>query len=41
MLTKSKIRKNDTVQVLAGKDKGKRGTVSRYLEKRCSYSIWC
>ena len=29
MITKSKIRKDDTVQVLAGKDKGKRGTVLR------------
>ena len=29
MLKKSKIRKDDTVQVLAGKDKGKRGTVIR------------
>ena len=29
MITKSKIRKDDTVQVLAGKDKGKRGTVIR------------
>ena len=29
MLKKSKIRKDDTVQVLAGKDKGKRGTVLR------------
>ena len=27
MLKKCKIHKNDTVQVLAGKDKGKRGTV--------------
>lgn len=27
MLTKSKIRKNDTVEVIAGKDKGKRGEV--------------
>ncbi len=26
-MTKCKIRKNDTVQVLAGKDKGKRGSV--------------
>jgi len=26
-MTKSKIHKNDTVQVLAGKDKGKRGEV--------------
>ena len=33
MLTKSKIRKNDTVQVLAGKDKGKRGTVVRVILK--------
>ena len=32
MLTKSKIRKNDTVQVLAGKDKGKRGTVVRVIK---------
>ena len=29
MIKKSKIRKDDTVQVLAGKDKGKRGTVIR------------
>ena len=29
MLVKSKIRKGDTVEVLAGKDKGKRGTVIR------------
>jgi len=34
MLTKSKIRKNDTVQVLAGKDKGKRGTVVRVILKK-------
>ena len=27
MLKKSKIHKNDTVQVIAGKDKGKRGSV--------------
>ena len=27
MLKKSKIHKNDTVEVIAGKDKGKRGTV--------------
>ena len=26
-MTKCKIRKNDTVQVIAGKDKGKRGSV--------------
>ncbi len=29
MLKKCKIHKNDTVQVLAGKDKGKRGSVVR------------
>ena len=29
MLTKSKIRKNDTVEVIAGTDKGKRGEVVR------------
>ena len=29
MLKKCKIHKNDTVQVIAGKDKGKRGTVLR------------
>ena len=34
MLTKSKIRKNDTVEVIAGKDKGKRGTVVRVLLKK-------
>ena len=34
MITKSKIRKDDTVQVLAGKDKGKRGTVIRILPKK-------
>ena len=34
MLKKSKIRKNDTVQVLAGKDKGKRGSVVRILSKK-------
>ena len=34
MLTKSKIRKNDTVQVLAGKDKGKRGTVVSVILKK-------
>jgi large subunit ribosomal protein L24 len=31
---KFKIRKNDTVQVLAGKDKGKRGSVVRILTKK-------
>ena len=34
MITKSKIRKDDTVQVLAGKDKGKRGTVIRIIPKK-------
>ena len=34
MIKKSKIRKDDTVQVLAGKDKGKRGTVIRILPKK-------
>ena len=34
MITKSKIRKDDTVQVLAGKDKGKRGTVIRVNSKK-------
>ncbi|HAH60983.1 MAG TPA: 50S ribosomal protein L24, partial [Treponema sp.] len=31
MNKKFRIRKNDTVQVLAGKDKGKRGAVVRIL----------
>ena len=31
---KFKIRKDDTVQVIAGKDKGKRGTVVRVLTKK-------
>ena len=34
MITKSKIRKDDTIQVLAGKDKGKRGTVVRIIPKK-------
>ena len=34
MLTKSKIRKNDTVEVIAGKDKGKRGTVLSVILKK-------
>ncbi len=34
MLKKSKIRKNDTVEVIAGKDKGKRGTVTRVILKK-------
>ena len=29
----AKVRKNDTVQVLAGREKGKRGKVSRVLAK--------
>ena len=31
---KFKIRKDDTVQVIAGKDKGKRGTVVRIIAKK-------
>jgi large subunit ribosomal protein L24 len=31
---KFKIRKDDTVQVIAGKDKGKRGTVVRLVPKK-------
>ena len=34
MLAKSKIRENDTVEVIAGKDKGKRGTVVRVILKK-------
>ena len=34
MDSKFRIRKNDTVQVLAGKDKGKRGSVVRILTKK-------
>ena len=34
MLKKSKIHKNDTVQVIAGKDKGKRGSVVRVNLKK-------
>ena len=34
MLTKFKIHKDDTVQVIAGKDKGKRGTVIRIVPKK-------
>ena len=34
MLAKTKIRKNDTVEVIAGKDKGKRGTVVRVILKK-------
>ena len=34
MEKKFKIRKDDTVQVIAGKDKGKRGTVVRILPKK-------
>ena len=34
MLSKSKIRKNDTVEVIAGKDKGKRGEVVRVILKK-------
>ena len=34
MEKKFKIRKDDTVEVIAGKDKGKRGTVVRILSKK-------
>ena len=34
MEKKFKIRKDDTVQVIAGKDKGKRGTIVRVLPKK-------
>ena len=34
MITKSKIRKDDTVEVIAGKDKGKRGTIVRIIPKK-------
>ena len=34
MEKKFKIRKDDTVEVIAGKDKGKRGTVVRVLSKK-------
>ncbi len=34
MEKKFKIHKDDTVQVLAGKDKGKRGTVVRVIAKK-------
>ena len=36
---KFKIRKDDTVQVLAGKDKGKRGTVVRVLTKKAAVIV--
>ncbi len=34
MVKKFKIRKDDTVQVIAGKDKGKRGTVVAVVPKK-------
>lgn len=34
MNKKFKIHKDDTVQVIAGKDKGKKGTVARVLTKK-------
>ena len=34
MEKKFKIRKDDTVEVIAGKDKGKRGTVVRVVSKK-------
>ncbi len=33
MIQKHKIRKDDKVEIIAGKDKGKQGTVARVLEK--------
>ncbi len=34
MIKKFKIRKDDSVEVIAGKDKGKRGTVIRVLREK-------
>ena len=34
MISKPKIRKDDTVEVIAGKDKGKRGAVVRIIPKK-------
>jgi len=34
MLKKFKIRKDDTVEVIAGKDKGKRGTIVKILPNK-------
>lgn len=39
MNTKFKIHKNDTVQVIAGKDKGKRGTVLRTSASKSSVIV--
>ena len=33
MATNFKIHKNDTVEIIAGKDKGKRGTIVRVIKK--------
>ena len=33
MAMKFKIRKDDNVEIIAGKDKGKRGTIVRVFEK--------
>jgi len=34
MIKKFKIRKNDTVEVIAGKDKGKRGTIVKIVPNK-------
>ena len=34
MIKKFKIRRDDTVEIIAGKDKGKRGTVVRVLREK-------
>ena len=39
MVKKFKIHKDDTVQVLAGKDKGKQGKVVRVLSKKDSVIV--
>lgn len=39
MQKKFKIRKDDTVQVIAGKDKGKRGSVVRIVSKKDSVIV--
>ena len=39
MIKKFKIHKDDTVQVLAGKDKGKQGKVVRVVSKKDAVSV--
>jgi len=41
MTTKFKIHKDDTVQVLAGKDKGKTGTVVRVIPSKNAVIVSC